>query len=104
MRLSLLQYAGHCAKCGVICLQCFVSANRQASHEGGIDRSDNRQLEMMGERIWDEVYEVLDVDVLGRPLENHAGMTCYGLSSGRLGYGLLLNSAALELAITEVQD
>ena len=68
MRLSLLQYAGHCAKCGFICVQCFVRANRKARHEGGINRSDNSQLEMMGERIWDEAYEVLDVDVLGMPL------------------------------------
>ena len=59
---------------------------------------------MMGEWLWNEVYKVLDVDVLGTPLENCGGMTCYGLGSGRLGYGLLLNPTAIELTIKEVQD
>ena len=41
MKLSLLQLAGHCAKCGFVCIQCFVSANRKVSYDGRIDASDN---------------------------------------------------------------
>ena len=51
MKLSLLQYAGYCTKCGFICLQCFVSTNCKISYDSKIDGSDNWQLEMMGERI-----------------------------------------------------
>ena len=84
-KLRLLQYTRYCAECSFICLQCFVSANRKISYDSRIDGSDNRQLEMMGEHIWRDEYEVLDVDVRGGPLENHGGMTRYGLGSGQLG-------------------
>ena len=54
---------------------------------------------MMGERLWSDEFEVLDMDVCGRTLENHAGMTRYGIGTGRLACGLLLNEAACELAV-----
>ena len=56
-------------------------------------------MEMMGERLWSDEFEVLDMDVGGRTLENHAGMTRYGIGTGRLACGLLLNEAARELAV-----
>ena len=102
MKLSLLQFAGHCVKCSFVCIQCFVSVNRKVSYDGRIDTSDNRQLEMMGERLWGDKFEVLDMDMRGRLLENHDGMTRYGIGTGRLAYGLLLNEAACELAVKEV--